>query len=731
MGDGKEVMRTKIHSIFRQICRIYPASKIFTFFIEGLKNKNSRTRSECLDELAKLLSRNGLSVLQASRHLPLIGSLISDRDSQVRNAALNVLVQANQLMGPAALQKYLQGLSSKDLDLLDERLKRASAGIKEPVPVVKEENVEMIDAPLPQVIENPVEVASTALGLNITLTSTSMDYSVTDLPPPALPTFRRSFEPSMFSNPLDHSIDQIQFSTDLVCIHALQTLETHLNSGESDEDLKIRVNDLTHALIVRMKEATSTSYDVQEVAQMKSRLCRYVTNALVLITTNVSLCRELNEDVIELLVSETLSALVSERIRSFEDQEQLEKALNILIVKVLEGVPQNRSYSALLTVLREAFRVPPVESDKFPELVMKCLWKLTKQLSNSLQITGKVSVPELLSDVHGFLTALPPIEWKMRNNEGLAFQDLPLRTVKTILHEIVQHCGIDVINELSLIPEPEDSFVLSYLKAMLQARGVGEKEINSRLHPVEDLAMEVDQIESETCSNDVEMAVDSNEPQTTELSNDQVTNFLREVCSQICSKPDTRLGLQQLYEFRAAHPYALDQINQFLASLGDFFHKYITRSLERIEAEQVQAATLKRSATIIGDSKGNTVEAYKQKLIQLRQQIFGTVEVNENIGDGVGVVSENQPPNSPSALSALRRANSHMDSPKMRGINSNGPTTPTKLSAAMDLATAAVAPLGSPVQAPASPSSILSLKERLARLRGESSSQLSQQQHHQ
>jgi hypothetical protein len=707
MGDGKEVMRTKIHSIFRQVCRIYPASKIFAYFMDGLKNKNSRTRSECLDELAKLLSRNGLSVLQPSRHLSAIGSLISDRDSQVRNAALNVLVQANQLMGPAALQKYLQGLSSKDLDMLDERLKRAAAGIKDIV-VEKEENADMIDAPLPQVIENPVDVSSTALGINLS----SMDYSNTGLPSPAPPTFRRNFEPSMLSNPLDHAIDQIQFSTDLVCIHALQTLETYLNNNEVDDDMRARINTLTHALIVRMKEATSTSYDVQEVAQMKSRLCRYVTNALVLITTNSSLCYELNEDVIELLVSETLSALVSERIRVFEDQEQLEKALNILIVKILEGVPQNRSYSALLTVLREAFRVPPAELDKFPELVMKCLWKLTKQLSMNLQIAGRINVPELLAEVHSFLTSLPPIEWKMRSNERLAFQDLPLRTVKTILHEIVQHCGIKVLNELALIPDPEDSFVLSYLKAMLQARGISEQEIIVHLNANDDLNMDVDQTGSST---DVEMNLDSSE-----LSSEQITAFLREVCSQICSKPDTRLGLQQLYEFRSAHPYALEQINQFLAGLGDFFHKYISRSLERIEVENIQASSLKRSALNSSES-GNTVEAYKLKLVQLRQQIFGTVEYSENSSN---VISENQPPNSPSALSALRRANSHMDSPKMRSIRSNESGSPTKLSAAMDLATATVPP-GSPSLAPASPSSILSLKERLARLRGES--QLSQQ----
>lgn len=724
MGDGKEVLRTKIHSIFRQICRIYPASKIFAFFIDGLKNKNSRTRSECLDELAKLLSRNGLSVLQPSRHLPAIGTLISDRDSQVRNAALNVLVQANQLMGPAALQKYLHGLSSKDLDLLDERLKRAAAGIKESP--IEKEDVEMSDAPLPQVLDNPAEVAST-FGLNLSGVDNSEEEN---LPAPPMPAFRRSFEPSTLSNPLDRAIDQIQYSTDLVCIHALQNLETHLSGTEFEDDLRARVNDLTHSLIVRMKEATSVTYDVQEVAQMKSRLCRYVTNALILITSNVSLCREMNDDVIELLVSETLSALVSERIHAFEDREQLEKALNILIVKVLEGIPQNRTYSALLTVLREAFRSPPTESEKFPELVMKCIWKLTKQLSASLKIFGRISIPELLSDVHSFLSALPPIEWKMRSNEGLPFQDLPLRTVKTILHEIVQHCGIEVLDELTLIPDPRESFVLSYLKAMLHARNISEQEVLAHMNSKDGLEMEVDQTGSEELE-DVEMDGENSAaistPQDPQLINrnltvDEITTFLREVCSQICSKPDTRLGLQQLYEFRIAHPYALDQINLFLTGLGDFFHKYIVRSLERIEFEQNQANNLKKSTDASGES-GNSVESYKQKLVLLRQQIFGS---SDSIANGDSPASnENQPPASP----LLRRANSHLESPKMRSIRSNlGPGTPTKLSAAMDLASVSSATLNqaSPSQAPASPSSILSLKERLARLRGESS-QLSQQ----
>jgi cytoskeleton-associated protein 5 len=738
MGDGKEVLRLKIHGIFRQICRIYPASKLFLFFMDGLKNKNSRTRSECLEELANLLSRNGPSVLQTSRHLPLIGALIADRDSHVRNGALNVLVHANNLLGSANLQKHLQNLSAKDLDMLEERLKRAAAGV--PLEDIVSRDVEMAEeasqpiAPLVDSlssqtpVEQPVDkgvVASSLLG---------PDVHGLSLPTPVLPSIRRSFEPSMLSHPLDQAIDQIQFSTDLVCIHALQQLETALNAAaeneSTDEDVKQRVDALSHALVVRLKEATSIVIDIPEIAQLKSRLCRYVTNALVLVAANPVLCRELSQDLVELMLSETLAALVSDRLPHFEDHEQLERALNILVVKSLENVPQNQCYRALLSILSCVFRNPPEANDKFPELVMKCLWKMTKQLGGHLG-AGRINTDELLLDVHSFLATLPPVEWKMRTNDKLPFEDLPLRTVKTILHELVQAQNLTVLTHLSLIPEPEESFVVSYLRAMLAAKGFSPEQVSHMLSPVESPdAMQVDEVAKDECAVEGQdkspMEVCASGP--TQLSVSEIECYLREVCTQICSRPDTRLGLQQLYEFRKAHPYAQGQISAFLSSLGDFFHKYISRALERLDMEQQQRMQAGTAASFGSASAAEvSVEAYKSKLVQLRQQIFG-----EPTSMAVPSYEENQPPSSPTGGS-LRRASTLYESPKMRSIRtapeSSGnsqPTTPTKLSMAMDLATSAASTFDQASGSPNGTSSILSLKERLAKLRGES--QLNNQQ---
>ena len=45
VGDPKDSVRKHIRSIFKSICKVYPASKMFTLLIDGLKSKNSKQRT--------------------------------------------------------------------------------------------------------------------------------------------------------------------------------------------------------------------------------------------------------------------------------------------------------------------------------------------------------------------------------------------------------------------------------------------------------------------------------------------------------------------------------------------------------------------------------------------------------------------------------------------------------------------------------------------------------------
>ncbi|XP_058791056.1 protein mini spindles isoform X2 [Phymastichus coffea] len=127
IGDPKDAVRNGVKALFKQIAAVYPVSKLFSYVMEGLKSKNARQRTECLDQLGSLIENYGVTVCQPSPSAALkeIAKQIADRDNSVRNAALNCIVQAYFLEGER-VYKLIGQISEKDQSLLDERIKRAA-----------------------------------------------------------------------------------------------------------------------------------------------------------------------------------------------------------------------------------------------------------------------------------------------------------------------------------------------------------------------------------------------------------------------------------------------------------------------------------------------------------------------------------------------------------------------------------------------------------------------------
>ncbi|KAN0064473.1 hypothetical protein ACQY0O_002099 [Thecaphora frezii] len=131
-GDPKVTFRDRIREIFRKLTFIFPPSKLFTHYMDnGLPSKNAKVRAECLGELGHLISKNGLQVCSPSKALPVIAKQISDRDANVRTAALLALGEAYKLVGDD-VRKMIGPLPGKEMSLLEERLKRTSAPAAKP-----------------------------------------------------------------------------------------------------------------------------------------------------------------------------------------------------------------------------------------------------------------------------------------------------------------------------------------------------------------------------------------------------------------------------------------------------------------------------------------------------------------------------------------------------------------------------------------------------------------------
>jgi len=126
-GDPKDMLRQKVHDVLNRIKDIYSPIKLYTHVANGLNSKNARQRTTCLEELSYFIKTYGTAVCQPSSTAACkeISKQIGDKDSSVRNAALNCIVEFYYFEGEKVL-KILGNLNHKELDMVEKRLKRAT-----------------------------------------------------------------------------------------------------------------------------------------------------------------------------------------------------------------------------------------------------------------------------------------------------------------------------------------------------------------------------------------------------------------------------------------------------------------------------------------------------------------------------------------------------------------------------------------------------------------------------
>ena len=82
----------RVSQVIQALPKIYAYSRIFQILLDhGIKSKIARTRQCTLEELIVILKRTGLGACEPGKALPIIASMISDKDTAVRKAALSAL----------------------------------------------------------------------------------------------------------------------------------------------------------------------------------------------------------------------------------------------------------------------------------------------------------------------------------------------------------------------------------------------------------------------------------------------------------------------------------------------------------------------------------------------------------------------------------------------------------------------------------------------------------------
>ncbi|GMR36867.1 hypothetical protein PMAYCL1PPCAC_07062, partial [Pristionchus mayeri] len=125
-GEQKDNMRQSVRDIVDVLSSICGPLKLCPFVIDALKTKNSRQRTECLLILEKYVATVGLSQLKALGVVKAMGGCVSDRDTNVRNAAINGLVACYRDEGDR-IWAMAGKMEAKERQMVEERIKRSGA----------------------------------------------------------------------------------------------------------------------------------------------------------------------------------------------------------------------------------------------------------------------------------------------------------------------------------------------------------------------------------------------------------------------------------------------------------------------------------------------------------------------------------------------------------------------------------------------------------------------------
>lgn len=230
--------------------------------------------------------------------------------------------------------------------------------------------------------------------------------------------------------------------------------------------LQLRLVFTVHAM--RSQEPASPSKRPEAV-----RLCKHVLSCIMHIYDGRAFARSVPDPVQQQLLVELVSRLLDEKIEQWHEGAHISRALNVILLRILENSRRDVTFAVLIRVLSDACAEKMVVPARFTELIMKCLWKLTKTLQDHL---SEVNISQLLREIHEFLETHPPVVWKKRST------DTPLRTMKTVLNSLVKAMGPSVMSHLNLVGQsPLDTAVGSYILLMLKRDGHTDEELQALL----------------------------------------------------------------------------------------------------------------------------------------------------------------------------------------------------------------------------------------------------------
>jgi cytoskeleton-associated protein 5 len=196
------------------------------------------------------------------------------------------------------------------------------------------------------------------------------------------------------------------------------TAELELCNGVANERPGWEFSSHADELVVTLVSSISALFD--ESSAVPVRVFKHTLHVLVQMFMRKWLASAVSEAALQALLQELLIRLLDAKLVLIDSDHTLHKALNQLVLKVLEFGNYNRTFTVLLRFLHTDCSVP-LSAElrlKFTESILRCMLKMTKGLE---AVLPDVDLDVLMRDVHLFLMAHPPAQYSASSSATPAF----------------------------------------------------------------------------------------------------------------------------------------------------------------------------------------------------------------------------------------------------------------------------------------------------------------------
>ncbi|XP_076948805.1 protein MOR1-like [Bidens hawaiensis] len=576
-GHNIEKLREKIRELMKQLIHSYSAAKTFPYILEGLRSRNNKTRIECADLVGYLLDNNSSEISGQLKSLQIVASLTAERDGELRKAALNCLATGYKIYGDD-IWRYVGKLTEAQRSMLDDRFKWKAREMEKR----KEGKPGEARAALRRSVrDNGSDHAEQSGEVSRSISGPAFARDIYTPPEPQMERHPMARPSGAVIGPTDwnEALDIITYGSPEQSVEGMKVVCHELAAATNDPEGSLMDDLIKDAdrLVLCLAAKVAKTFDFSLMGA-SSRSCKYVLNTLMQTFQNKRLAHAVNQRTLDSLITELLLWLLDERVPRMDDGSQLLKALNVLMLKILDNAERTSSFVVLINLLKpldpSRWPYPPSNESfatrnmKFSDLVVKCLIKLTKVLQTTI---SEVDLDRILQSIHIYLQELGMEEIRRRAGAD----DKPLRMVKTVLHELVKLRGTAIKGHLSMVPidmEPQP-IILAYIDLNLQT--LAAARMLTPTGPV-----------GQTHWGD---SMVNNPMPATHSADAQLKQELAAVFKKIGDKQTCSIGLYELYRITQLYP-KVDIFSQ-LQNASEAFRTYIRDGLAQMEKNAAAGKT--------------------------------------------------------------------------------------------------------------------------------------------